>query len=111
MWATSAMGSRAIWAPSKVQPPAVAPGVGRAQPDLLFRLWAQAGSFSNAASSLVFIAMSQPGRVRSAHRCQWKNGRYAVRTLHGATELRSYEATVSPPVSYTHLDVYKRQVS
>ena len=54
--ATSAIGSRAIWAPSKAQPPAVAPGFGLAQPDFSFLLWAQAGSSSRAAMSFCFMA-------------------------------------------------------
>jgi len=48
MWATSAMGSKAICAPSNEQPPAVAPGLGRAQPDFSLWLWLQAGSLSKA---------------------------------------------------------------
>ena len=55
MWATSAMGRSAIWAPSKAQPPAVAPGFGLAQPDFAFWLWAQAGSSSRAAMSFCFM--------------------------------------------------------
>ncbi len=38
MWATSAIGSSAICAPSNEQPPAVAPGLVRAQPDFSFLL-------------------------------------------------------------------------
>ena len=56
MWATSAIGIRAIWAPSKAQPPAVAPGFGLAQPDFDFLLCSQAGSLSNSAMSLGFIS-------------------------------------------------------
>jgi hypothetical protein len=52
MWATSAIGSSAICAPSNAQPPAVAPGLGLAQPDFDLALCAQAGSFNNSAMSL-----------------------------------------------------------
>src|SRR5574343_1773708 len=58
MWATSAIGNSAICAPSKEQPPAVAPGLGRAQPDFSFLLWLQAGSSSRAWISLAFMALS-----------------------------------------------------
>src|SRR5574343_2042957 len=58
MWATSAIGNSAICAPSKEQPPAVAPGLGRAQPDFSFLLWLQAGSSSRAWISLAFMAFS-----------------------------------------------------
>jgi hypothetical protein len=54
MCATSAIGSSAICAPSKEQPPAVAPGLGRAQPDFSFLLCVQAGSSSRAWISLDF---------------------------------------------------------
>ena len=57
MWATSAMGSSAICAPSKEQPPAVAPGLGLAQPDFSFVLCVQAGSSSRAWISLAFKLM------------------------------------------------------
>ena len=54
--ATSAIGNSVICAPSKVQPPAVAPGFGRVQPPLaLFALLAQAGSSISRAMSLVLI--------------------------------------------------------
>src|SRR5512135_361510 len=56
MCATSAMGSSAICAPSNEQPPAVAPGLGRAQPDLPLSLWLHAGSFNSAAISLACMA-------------------------------------------------------
>lgn len=55
MCATSAIGNNAICAPSKAQPPAVAPGFGLAQPDFDFLLWAQAGSSSKAAMSFCFM--------------------------------------------------------
>ncbi|WP_308874869.1 hypothetical protein [Thiothrix subterranea] len=55
MCATSAIGNSAICAPSNAQPPADAPGLGRAQPDFSFLLWEQAGSSSSAAMSLDFI--------------------------------------------------------
>jgi hypothetical protein len=62
MCATSAMGSSAICAPSKEQPPAVAPGLGLAQPDFSFLLCSQAGSSSSAAMSFGFMraATSSP---------------------------------------------------
>ena len=53
IWATSAIGSKAIWAPSKAQPPAEAPGLGLAQPDFSFLLCSQAGSSSSTAMSFV----------------------------------------------------------
>ncbi|MCY1446883.1 hypothetical protein D9M71_634750 [compost metagenome] len=56
MCATSAIGSRAICAPSKAQPPSVAPGLGLAQPDFSFLLCSQEGSSSSSAMSLAFIA-------------------------------------------------------
>ena len=58
MWATSAIGSSAICAPSNEQPPAVAPGLGRAQPDFDFSLCAQAGSLSSSAISLACMAFT-----------------------------------------------------
>ena len=58
MCATSAIGSKAICAPSKEQPPAVAPGLGRAQPDLDLVLCVHAGSLSNSAISLACMAFT-----------------------------------------------------
>src|SRR6185369_8034611 len=59
MWATSAIGSKAICAPSKEQPPAVAPGLGLAHPDFSLVLWLQAGSSSRAWISLAFMLFSR----------------------------------------------------
>src|SRR5574344_134745 len=57
-WATSAMGNRVICAPSKAQPPAVAPGLPTLQPDFDLPLCGQAGSSINTAISLPFIAIT-----------------------------------------------------
>ena len=66
IWATSAIGSSALRAPSKQHPPCVAPGCGLAQPDFDLSLWAQAGSFMQRED---FVGASWPapcvsGRLR-----------------------------------------------
>jgi len=49
------MGSSAFCVPSKAQPPRALPGLGLAQPDFDFLLWAQAGSTSNSAVSFCYM--------------------------------------------------------
>ena len=55
MWATSAIGNRAICAPSKAHPPWAAPGVALAQPVFPFALCLQAGSLRSAWISFGFM--------------------------------------------------------
>ena len=72
-WATSVTGCRTIFAPSKAQPPAAAPGVsGLEQPLLrvvasLAWFFSQAGSLKSAWTR-AWLVMGEAPKVRSARR-------------------------------------------